>query len=150
MYDWFKVLDVFRLSGETQSEDIQVKDWHELSMRFIAEIQIMRGAQEPVIIAVDCFPLLLEFINASIAITPHQTIDIYLGEGWEMKILPTQRKHMFQIGLGLSEGAAPQVSKMLSTHETALFISVKTSEIISYLKPLGLDPEYYIPRFMPA
>ena len=149
MYDWLKILDVFRLTGQRPEDDSQINDWHSLSLRFITEIQLTIEGRTPIVMAVDCFPLLYELINATAYISRDQDCNIYVGEGLEIKCSSMADSYNLQIGFELSEGRSPILQKQLLKHEALLLVSIKNAEIVSHLESLNVDIGFYLSRFPP-
>ncbi|TVQ85223.1 MAG: hypothetical protein EA357_00960 [Micavibrio sp.] len=161
MYQWLKILETIRLTGEKAEEDFKFSDWElgwgsdwePLVMRFIAEVEVEAESEsepEPVLVVrVDFFPFFFELLEASLVVPTGKPIMVVIGEGWEMTGTPAEGGYNIDIGFELSEKREPVLSRQLSTHETMLFIAVKLSELVESLKALGVRVEDYFPHFPP-
>lgn len=149
MYSWLKILEVNRLKGEKQEEDFTVSDWRSLSIRFIAEVELISQNGEKKFIAVDAFPFFFELLKASLNVPLYKPFSIYIGEGWAIDGAPTRGGYNLQIIFEILERKNSLASKTLSIYETSLFTSLKLSDLATALEAIGVNPENYFSRFPP-
>jgi hypothetical protein len=146
MYEWFKILDTSRLTGEAATNDYDISNWRDLVIRFIVDVKI----QPDTIVGVDLYSLFCELLKAGFVIPTGQPFHVNIGEGWEMTGHPIGNQMELKIGFFiLTENREPVVIKTLSSHETMLFIATKISELVSSLERLGVSLESYLKNFPP-
>lgn len=145
MYEWFKILDTTRLTGKTAVEDSNIANWSDLAIRFIVDVKI----EPDIIVGVDCFSLFYELLNAGMTLSTDHPLNVVIGEGWQMTGSPVNGQRELSIGFELIEGRKPAVIKILSNHETMLFIATKICELVASLERLDVRVESYLERFPP-
>ena len=96
-------------------------------------------------VRVNAFPLLYEFLNASVYMCANRSFDVEIGEGLWL------RGAVSEGGIEISFEAGGRndvlLQRNISASDTILFLALKTAEVASSLEKIGVDLEHYLSKF---
>jgi hypothetical protein len=145
-YRWFTVPTSARLGQRPEADDeAWIVNWRAWSIGFIADV-IIEGEKQ-YCVRVNAFPLLYEFLNASVYMCANRSFDVEIGEGLWLRGAVSEGG--IEIAISFEAGGRNDVllQRNISASDTILFLALKTAEVASSLEKIGVDLEHYLSKF---
>ena len=143
---WFDVVDISRLSGPFEQEQLdEIDDWEHLAMSLILTININIGSN--CVVKVDALPLLYEMLNA-LSIGIKNGLEVQIGEGLWLTSSPSSERAI-QVNIELVAGGPNKLLKEMTIKldDMLLYFPKWIADITILIERTGLDVNDTLRKF---